>query len=314
MNTENPVTTPDARTSDQIESEIRDTRHRMDATLDELGNRLSPRSLLNSALDWWESPDTGNQGTAAAKQAAISLARQARQHPVPALLIGSGIAWLISESRDGGSHSHPHSHPHSGHPSNGHDSQSTLKGARDAAMDAFSKTEEKLHHAASAVSSQAHHAMDHTKSAARRITHELKDGYEIGTRRFGRACDEYPLAVGLAMAAMGALVGLALPRSRQEDRLMGESSDRMMGEAKDLAHGLAESGMAVGTRVVEAVKEEASQQGLTGENLGAKISELVEMGTQVAHKAKDEAVHAAEEEGLAPPLEKPPQIPPGSGV
>jgi len=47
------------RSSTEIESDIRQTRGRMDATLDELGDRLSARSLLNSALDWWESRGVG---------------------------------------------------------------------------------------------------------------------------------------------------------------------------------------------------------------------------------------------------------------
>ena len=41
------------RSSTEIESDIHTTRGRMDATLDELGDRLTARSLLNSALDWW---------------------------------------------------------------------------------------------------------------------------------------------------------------------------------------------------------------------------------------------------------------------
>ena len=45
----------ESRSSTEIESDIRQTRGRMDATLDELNDRLSARSLLNSALDWWES-------------------------------------------------------------------------------------------------------------------------------------------------------------------------------------------------------------------------------------------------------------------
>ena len=50
----------ESRSSTEIESDIRQTRGRMDATLDELNDRLSARSLLNSALDWWESRGVGS--------------------------------------------------------------------------------------------------------------------------------------------------------------------------------------------------------------------------------------------------------------
>ena len=50
------------RSSTEIESNIRQTRGRMDATLDELSDRMTARSLLNSALDWWESRNADAPG------------------------------------------------------------------------------------------------------------------------------------------------------------------------------------------------------------------------------------------------------------
>ena len=50
------------RSSTDIESNIRQTRGRMDATLDELSDRMTARSLLNSALDWWESRNADAPG------------------------------------------------------------------------------------------------------------------------------------------------------------------------------------------------------------------------------------------------------------
>jgi hypothetical protein len=47
----------------------RQTRGRMDATLDELSNRMTARSLLNSALDWWESRNAGAPGRNATSDA-----------------------------------------------------------------------------------------------------------------------------------------------------------------------------------------------------------------------------------------------------
>ena len=41
------------RSSTEIASDIRERRNRMDATLDELSNQFTVRSIVNSALDWW---------------------------------------------------------------------------------------------------------------------------------------------------------------------------------------------------------------------------------------------------------------------
>ena len=57
----------ESRSSTEIESDIRQTRGRMDATLDELNDRLSARSLLNSALDWCESRAVGSRPVGATR-------------------------------------------------------------------------------------------------------------------------------------------------------------------------------------------------------------------------------------------------------
>lgn len=92
--------------SDEIREGIDVTRHRMDETLDELGERLSPRHLLDDA---WEML-RGDRGRQATRQVGDSisefgqnLGRQVRDNPVPSLLIGAGIAWMAF---GGGQRSH----------------------------------------------------------------------------------------------------------------------------------------------------------------------------------------------------------------
>ena len=95
-------------------------------------------------------------------------------------------------------------------------------------------------------------------------------------RTFWATMNENPLAVGATAAAVGALVGLALPSTPTENRLMGERRDELMHQAKD--------------RVQETVKE-------TTEKVKA-----------VATEAKDAAVETAKEEadkrGLRPSGER----------
>ena len=84
----------ESRSSPEIESDIRQTRGRMDATLDELNDRLSARSLLNSALDWWESRGVGSRPVGATKDTYQSVARYVKENPIPSLLVGAGVAWM----------------------------------------------------------------------------------------------------------------------------------------------------------------------------------------------------------------------------
>lgn len=95
-NEELPMQEP--RSSTEIESDIHTTRSRMDATLDELGDRLTARSLLNSALDWWESRGSGGRTGGATKDAYQSIARYVRENPIPSVLLGTGLVWMIIDA------------------------------------------------------------------------------------------------------------------------------------------------------------------------------------------------------------------------
>jgi len=94
--------TGNSRSSSEIESDIRRTRGRMDATLDELGSRLTARSVIHTLLDLWEArtPETPRSSartrrvTGAVSQQVL---HQVRENPVPSLLIGAGIAWMLMD-------------------------------------------------------------------------------------------------------------------------------------------------------------------------------------------------------------------------
>lgn len=89
-----------SRSSSEIESDIRRTRGRMDATLDELSGRLTARSVIHTLLDIWESrqPSTP-QGKERVRRVygafSRQVANQVRENPIPTLLIGAGLAWMF---------------------------------------------------------------------------------------------------------------------------------------------------------------------------------------------------------------------------
>ena len=99
--------------AEAIRSEIDTTRQRMDDTMDALGERLKGRHLLDEILGFFRS-DTRSEKVAeirekishsasnaarSASNAARSVADTVRENPMPALLIGAGVAWWIYSSR-----------------------------------------------------------------------------------------------------------------------------------------------------------------------------------------------------------------------
>ncbi len=95
--------------SDEIRRDIEHTRNQMDRTLDKLDERLQPRNLLNDVLDWFQSSARSGSGQAAESLQSMgkTLVRQMRDNPVPTLLIGAGLAYLVFSNADDEDQSRP---------------------------------------------------------------------------------------------------------------------------------------------------------------------------------------------------------------
>lgn len=345
-----PETSPfeDTRSSAEIEADIRQTRGRMDATLDELGERLTARSLLNSALDWWESPSTESRSSEAAKTAAVTVGRTLRENPMPTLLIGAGIAWLVMDRRSKEEDTYlevrhgnryrnrpttwPEAEMYAGAPyfeeeeyegpgmgeraseaaedtkqrasELAGEAKERLQRATGRAKERISSTGDRLsgwgHERSERFGRRARRTLQRGRSATHNLAENIEEGYHAGVEHLEDAVKEYPLAIGLGCAALGALAGLLMPRTRREDELMGETSDHLMESAKHKGEELLERGKAVGERTAEAALEEARAQGITPEAASEQLSGLANKLGQVAKTAKEEARAAAEDEDITP--------------
>ena len=92
----------ESASSDEIQSDIRGTRRDMDQTLDQLGERLHPRHLLDDVLDLFRNTPEGsasrNQLTRTSKRVGRTVAAELKEHPLPALLVGAGLLWWIIDA------------------------------------------------------------------------------------------------------------------------------------------------------------------------------------------------------------------------
>jgi hypothetical protein len=89
--------------SETLRSEINTTRHRMDGTIDALGNRLEGRHLVDELLGFFRGR-AGDAGrvrekiTRSAETAVHSVVDTVKAHPLPVIVAGAGIAWLVYET------------------------------------------------------------------------------------------------------------------------------------------------------------------------------------------------------------------------
>jgi len=87
------------KSSAELEREVEAQRNRVEARLGEIKDRLSPGQLLDEALSY-----TKHGGA----HFASNLGSQISANPIPATLVGIGLAWLISSNASGHGQSHGH--------------------------------------------------------------------------------------------------------------------------------------------------------------------------------------------------------------
>lgn len=123
-----------------------------------------------------------------------------------------------------------------------------------------------------------------------RLRYEMRDRMErvksrasMSRDRASEIVDEYPLIVGISAMAVGLLVGLSIPSSRRERRILGEKASHLREQVRETAEHVVERGK----EAIEAAKREAERQGLTGQGIKESIKEVARS-----------AGAAAEQEGL----------------
>lgn len=148
-------------------------------------------------------------------------------------------------------------------------------------------------HMGESVKSGALTAGQTVKTRATDVGHQVKLGYQASRQRASEITDEYPLAVGAAVLGLGMLLGLALPRTRREDQLVGEKADQVKDRAKATSRDMINRGVQVAQITAEQTIDEARRQGLTP-------STLIDKAKRVAGELKDAASQVAEREELTP--------------
>jgi hypothetical protein len=91
-----------------------------------------------------------------------------------------------------------------------------------------------------------------------------------------------PLALGAVGLAIGAAIAASLPVTETEAEYLGETSDFVKETASEMATAKAHDTMDLGGKVLDAVADEARQQGLTPQDLKSTASEIAEKTSRVA--------------------------------
>lgn len=253
--------------TERIKADIEDTRAEMGQTLNEIQERLSPEHLMDQVKETVREATIGKvervmeqvgekisnvtepameaMGTVGEKlrDTGSSVTNIVRQNPIPCALIGLGLGMFIvnrvrsADSGTGRSHAYESDREmgygmatprYAGTARQYGSSSGEFAGASRQYGASGSK-------ALSRVRETANEFAHDTAERVSHLGHQAKEGALRAGRGFQHMVQENPLAVGAAAVAVGAAVGLALPRTRLEHEYMGEASERVVDKAQQVA-------------------------------------------------------------------------------
>ncbi len=277
--------------SEQLEREAERRRTDVASNITELRERLRPGRLTDDVLSY-----AGNQ----TGELLNTFGKQVAANPVPALLIGAGIAWLAfgggrersatayrgnGYDRDGTSYRsgdssgdgmlHRAADSVAESASDLYDKAASAVGsASDKAASTASALGDKIAGAARTTAQKASELGSTVADTTRRTVNDVKDsatGAAQSAMRGGKQAmdattqaaddawlylkDQPLLLMGIGLA-IGSLMGTAIPRTKFEDRLMGDTSDDIKDRAEDLlSEGLGEA-RDLGEKVLDAAADQ----------------------------------------------------------
>jgi ElaB/YqjD/DUF883 family membrane-anchored ribosome-binding protein len=135
------------------------------------------------------------------------------------------------------------------------------------------------------VQERAGEMAERTRYQANRLSGEARYQAERamdGTQRF---IQENPIAASCVALGLGAALGLLLPETNAENRMMGDTRERFVDRAQEVAQQAGEKAQAVAHRAVDTVKQEVQEQ-----NLGQKVQNVAR---EAWDTTKQEAKNAA---------------------
>lgn len=240
--------------TEQIKSQIEETRNQMGETIDAIQDRLSFSNIseqvsehVNNAV---ESAKEAVYDATIGKAATImknissevsnsSIVKTAARNPFPFILIGLGAGLLAYQTYSGSGRKSDRSRRLASMGGEEyrreHDSSEGVSGkvsaitgtVSDAAGTAYDK-----------VSTAVGGAYSSVGDVAGKAYGKVGDLTAVASDKYDYYIEENPLAVGAVALALGAAVGFAIPASRFESRVMGPAREQLMGKAQDTASDL----------------------------------------------------------------------------
>ncbi len=227
------------QSSDEIRADIEQTRERLGHTVESLGAQLNPSNLVQRAKDSVREATIGRVQHMARRtkenvvEGGRDVAGTIRDNPVPAAMIAAGIGWMLMNRR---SESSRYESRRYGDPSFDDAYPTEPSVAQRVVSRAASATENLAAEAQDLAQDTAEKVQDVAQQVthkARTASHRIANKASATTQRVESQFRENPIALGALAIAAGLAVGLSLPASKPEAKLMGGARDQLVDKAKE---------------------------------------------------------------------------------
>jgi ElaB/YqjD/DUF883 family membrane-anchored ribosome-binding protein len=244
--------------SEEIKQDIEKTRGELSETIDAMADRLNPTNLKEQAKDAVREATIGRAEEAvtdaadAAKGVTDRMREVIRENPIPTALVAIGAGWLVMKARDG---SRQRSY------TNGQSS-----GITEQLGDAVGSTRDRVEHSMTDAQQFAGRAMEEARDQAGNAMTEAQDTVQRAvtqtTSQAQQVLHESPLVAGGIALALGAVAGLAMRPTEQENRMFGARRDSLVSDLKSTAKEAQQKVERVVEEIQATATEEARKQGL----------------------------------------------------
>ncbi len=195
--------------------------------------------------------------TAKVRGTGASVVDAVRENPLPFAMIGLGVGWLLASSRKDGRSAtedvritargvyddwEEDVEIGGGARSFVDQGRSFVEQGKERVAEAVDRVEDKAHELSTEAKGRVRQAGQRTREVAGRTRQRAMHARDVGVDavrrgedRIGTVARDNPLVLGAIVFAVGAAVGLALPHTQVEDRMMGKSKERALRKAESVA-------------------------------------------------------------------------------
>ena len=242
--------------SEDYEKEIEHTREEINETLHSLENKLSPRELWNQTIDEW------GEGM---KDFSGNFGKAIRDNPVPAVLMGMSMLWLMTGSGSANSRFS------AGNLSRRTDRfRNQYSGAKHRAGDKVDEVSGKIKSTYYGMKAKATETLEGVSDKIKDVSEDMdhygdqfrhKQGsLKRKLRGNGSDITSNPLLLAAAGIALGSIAALSMPMTRKEKELIDTGGRKLREKAEEIGHEQLETGKKTVAAAGEAVRKEMARE------------------------------------------------------